>query len=236
MPIHVENLSYVYGSGRLIRPVLKGVSFNVQEGEILIVTGPSGSGKTTMLTILGALRPFTEGSVRVLNDDLKNLSAKALLRVRQRIGFIFQRHNLLKSLTVIENVESGLHLLRENDAEMDRIRAKAMLEAVGLGERTNDKPENMSGGEQQRVAVARALVRLPDLIIADEPTASLDAASGRLVANLIRDLATKFGCMAILSTHDERIFDIADRRLHVVEGTLQPIVSDRRRIPAAEQQ
>jgi putative ABC transport system ATP-binding protein len=222
MPVSVRDLTYAYGRGHLARLVLKGVSLDVQDGEVIIITGPSGSGKTTLLTILGALRSFSEGEVAIHGVSLQGQGTDALLRMRGRIGFIFQRHNLLKSLTAYENVESGLHLLPESDREMNRARAHAMLEAVGLGTRGSDYPENMSGGEQQRVAVARALVRLPDLIIADEPTAALDAASGRLVADLIRGIARKLGCAVIMATHDERVFDIADTRLRMEDGVLVP--------------
>jgi len=219
--LRVEDLSYSYGTGSLARVVLKKVSFSVSEGEVIIITGPSGSGKTTLLTIIGAMRPFREGSVQFQGHDLAGMTESGLLDVRQRIGFVFQRHNLLKSLPVIENVESGLHLLPETDKEMNRMRAEAMLEAVGLGGRGADYPENLSGGQQQRVAVARALVRMPDMIIADEPTAALDAESGRKVMDVVRHVATQLGCTVLISTHDERIFDVADRRLHIEDGMLQ---------------
>lgn len=219
----MDRLSYSYGTGRLTRAVLKEVSFSVSEGEVIIITGPSGSGKTTLLTIIGALRPFREGSVRFQDQDLGGMSEAGLLDIRQRIGFVFQRHNLLKSLPVIENVESGLHLLPETDTEMNRMRAEAMLEAVGLGGRGADYPENLSGGQQQRVAVARALVRMPDMIVADEPTAALDAESGRRVMEVVRNVASQLGCTVLISTHDERIFHVADRRLHIEDGVLQVV-------------
>ena len=223
MPVIVQNLRYTYGEGALAREVLKGISFTAEDGEVLIVTGPSGSGKTTMLTIVGALRPFTDGQVAVHGLDLRGAGTEELLDVRQRIGFVFQRHNLLKSLTVYENVESSLYVLAESDESTNRARAQAMLEAVGLGDRGNDFPEMMSGGQQQRVAIARALVRLPDLIIADEPTASLDAESGRLVMNKMRDLAVQLGCVIVIATHDERVFDVASRRLHMEDGHLREV-------------
>ena len=223
MPVVVEDLRYTYGEGALARQVLKGISFTAEDGEVLIVTGPSGSGKTTMLTIVGALRPFLDGRVAVHGLDLGGAGIDALLDVRQRIGFVFQRHNLLKSLTVYENVESSLYVLAESDESTNRARAQAMLAAVGLGDRGDDYPEQMSGGQQQRVAIARALVRLPDLIIADEPTAALDAESGRLVMSVMRDLATRLGCVILIATHDERVFDIGDRRLHMEDGRLHEV-------------
>ncbi|MES2495950.1 MAG: ATP-binding cassette domain-containing protein [Pseudomonadota bacterium] len=223
MPVEVEDLRYTYGKGALAREVLKGVSFTADDGEVLLITGPSGSGKTTMLTIVGALRPFAEGQVSVHGLALRGASTEALLDIRQRIGFVFQRHNLLKSLTVYENVESSLYVLDESDESSNRPRAQAMLDAVGLGDRGHDFPEMMSGGQQQRVAIARALVRLPDLIIADEPTAALDSESGRLVMNKMRDLAVQLGCVIMIATHDERVFDIANRRLHMEDGHLREV-------------
>jgi putative ABC transport system ATP-binding protein len=223
MPVVVQDLRYTYGEGALAREVLKGVSFTVEDGEVVIVTGPSGSGKTTMLTIVGALRPFSDGEVSVHGLSLRGADTEALLEVRQRIGFVFQRHNLLKSLTVYENVESSLYVLAESDETSNRPRAQAMLEAVGLGDRGHDFPEQLSGGQQQRVAVARALVRLPDLIMADEPTAALDAESGRMVMNKMRELATQLGCVVIIATHDERVFDVASRRLHMEDGRLREV-------------
>ena len=223
MPVIVQDLRFTYGEGALAREVLKGVNFTIDDGEVVIVTGPSGSGKTTMLTIVGGLRPFTQGEVLVHGLALRGADTEALLDIRQRIGFVFQRHNLLKSLTVYENVESSLYVLDESDESTNRPRAQAMLEAVGLGDRGNDFPEMMSGGQQQRVAIARALVRLPDLIIADEPTASLDAESGRLVMNKMRDLAMQLGCVIMIATHDERVFDVANRRLHMEDGRLREV-------------
>src|SRR4051812_46700515 len=131
MPVVVEDLRYTYGEGALAREVLKGVTFTAEDGEVVIVTGPSGSGKTTMLTIVGALRTFSEGHVSVHGLDLRGADTEALLDVRQRIGFVFQRHNLLKSLTVYENVESSLYVLAESDESTNRPRAQAMLDAVG---------------------------------------------------------------------------------------------------------
>lgn len=223
MPVTAAGLAYSYGTRHLTRHVLKDVSFTAEDGEVTIITGPSGSGKTTLLTILGALRSSTIGRVSVHGAELGLLDKKGLIEARQRIGFIFQRHNLLKSLSVYENVESGLHLLPESDPAMDRIRAHAMLESVGLGTRGKDFPDMLSGGEQQRVAVARALVRMPDLIIADEPTAALDAESGLLVVNLIRKLANMLGCTVIMATHDERSFFAADVRLHMEDGRLRKL-------------
>ena len=197
-----------------------GVSFTARDGEVLIVTGPSGSGKTTLLTILGALRPFVEGEVSVNGLCLRDADIDDILNLRRRIGFVFQRHNLLMSLTLYENVEASLYMLPKSEEGAERARAQAMLAALGLGDRGSDFPASLSDGQQQRVAIARALVRLPDLIIADEPTASLDVETCNLAMKVTRDFATRQGCVIIMATHDERVFHIADRRLHMEDGHL----------------
>ena len=214
----VEDLSYAYGSGGGRRTVLNGLSCHVGRGEVVMVTGPSGSGKTTLLSIVGALRGFGQGSVRLDGTELCGLAERELIPLRHRIGFIFQRHNLLRSLSVLANVESGLQTPGGSDRNARRGRARAMLEAVGLGDRCDDHPDDLSGGQQQRVAVARALARMPAVIIADEPTASLDAEAGRVVMEVIRSLANQVGCSVLVSTHDERIFGFADRRIHIGDG------------------
>jgi putative ABC transport system ATP-binding protein len=219
-PIAVENLNHYFGRGPLRRQILCDITASIPAGEIVIVTGPSGSGKTTLLTLVGALRATQEGSVRVLGEELSRARDTTLERVRQRIGFIFQQHNLLGALSARENVELGLRVGRQlPKSELGR-RACAMLEAVGLGEHAEKKPEQMSGGQRQRVAIARALVGEPALVLADEPTASLDRASGREVVDRMQTLAREHGTTILLVTHDNRILDVADRILHLEDGRL----------------
>jgi putative ABC transport system ATP-binding protein len=219
-PIAVENLNHWFGTGPLRRQVLCDITTTIPKGEIVIVTGPSGSGKTTLLTIVGALRSAQEGSVRVLGQELRGAKSGVLEEVRKRIGFIFQQHNLLSALTASQNVELGLRVTGRFSPVDLRQRASAMLEAVGLGAHADKKPDQMSGGQRQRVAIARALVGEPAMLLADEPTASLDRASGREVVDRMQSLAKEHGTTILLVTHDNRILDIADRILHLEDGQL----------------
>jgi putative ABC transport system ATP-binding protein len=214
------HVDHHFGTGALRKQILFDVSLAVPPGEIVILTGPSGSGKTTLLTLIGALRAAQEGSVRVLGQELRGASEAALVQVRRQIGYIFQLHNLLDSLTVSQNVQMSLRGetgLKPRDAEE---RAREMLTSVGLAEHARRYPEHLSGGQKQRVAIARALAGRPRIILADEPTASLDRKSGREVVDRIHDLAKREGAAVVLVTHDNRILDIADRIIHLEEGRL----------------
>jgi putative ABC transport system ATP-binding protein len=221
MPIRVEGLSHHYGRGALRKQILFDVGVEIPQGEVVIVTGPSGSGKTTLLTLVGALRSTQEGSVEVLGSQLRGASGATLESVRRRIGFIFQSHNLLGALTALQNVELGLRVTgRFPHAGARRKQALAMLDAVGLGERVHYKTGQLSGGQRQRVAIARALAAEPAMLLADEPTASLDKQSGREVVDRMKTLARDQGCTILLVTHDNRILDIADRIVHLEDGRL----------------
>jgi len=218
-PIQLEGVNHYFGAGALRKQILHGVSVELRAGEIVIVTGPSGSGKTTMLTLIGALRSAQEGSVRVLGEQLRGASPSTLERVRRDIGYIFQAHNLLDALSATQNVMLSLLLDRVSKRE-SRKRAREWLEAVGLGERLDHHPSQLSGGQRQRVAIARALAGSPRIVLADEPTASLDKQSGREVVDLMQGLARKQGVTVLLVTHDNRILDIADRIVHLEDGRL----------------
>ena len=219
-PIIIENLSHHFGKGNLRKQILFDVNVEIPQGEIVIVTGPSGSGKTTLLTLVGALRSTQVGSVRVLGEELRNASPAILEKVRRQIGFIFQQHNLLGALSAVQNVELGLRVTGRYNAAGRRKAAIAMLEAVGLGQRLHYKAEQLSGGQRQRVAIARALAAEPSMLLADEPTASLDKQSGREVVDRMKKLAKDQGCTILLVTHDNRILDIADRIVHLEDGRL----------------
>ncbi len=218
-PIVVDGLSYGFGAGELRCPVLHEVSARIDPGEIVILTGPSGSGKTTLLTLIGALRSFDEGSVKVLGQELCGGGAALLERVRRRIGFVFQAHNLLESLRAWQNVQLAALLQGDSLAEA-RGCAVETLERVGLADRVEHYPSELSGGQRQRVAIARALAGRPRILLADEPTASLDARTGREVVELMRDLARNDGVTVVLVTHDSRVLDVADRILHLEDGRL----------------
>jgi putative ABC transport system ATP-binding protein len=217
--IAVEGLSHHYGSGELRKQILFDISTSIEAGEIVIVTGPSGSGKTTLLTLVGALRSAQEGSLRVLGQELRGASASTLESVRKQIGYIFQAHNLIEALSARQNVEMALRL-HGGTATSIRDRAEQMLTAVGLGERMGHHPSQLSGGQRQRVAIARALASEPRIVLADEPTASLDKESGRDVVDRIQVLAREQGVPVLLVTHDNRILDVADRIVHLEDGRL----------------
>lgn len=218
--IPVEAVNHFYGKGALRKQILFDINVEIPEGEIVIVTGPSGSGKTTLLTLIGALRSTQEGSLKVLDRELGGASNATMAEMRRNIGFIFQQHNLVAALSAFENVELGLGVTRRYQGQALRNRASEMLEAVGLGERMNHKPEQMSGGQRQRVAIARALASEPALLLADEPTASLDKESGREVVDRMRTLANEQGTTILIVTHDNRILDVADRIVHLEDGKL----------------
>jgi len=219
-PIQVTDLCHTFGKGELSKQILFDITTEIPKGEIVIVTGPSGSGKTTLLTLVGALRSSQEGSIEVLGEQLCGAKAATLEKVRKQIGFIFQQHNLLLALTAVENVELGLRVTGKISRAELRRRSIAMLEAVGLADRVNYKPEQLSGGQRQRVAIARALVSEPLMLLADEPTASLDKQSGRDVVERMKSLAKEKGTTILLVTHDNRILDIADRIIHLEDGRL----------------
>ena len=222
MPVALEGVSYIYGKGTLKKQILFDISASVRAGEVVILTGPSGSGKTTLLTLMGALRSAQQGSVKVLGHELNRARERTLVKVRRQIGYIFQSHNLLESLTIGQNVQMGLRL-DPSGRKNSKQRIAAVLERVGLADHINKHPGELSGGQKQRAGIARALVNRPRVILADEPTASLDKQSGRDVVELIQELAREDGAAVVLVTHDNRILDIADRILHLEDGHMKPL-------------
>ena len=223
-PIQVENVSYFFGKGELRKQILFDVSTEIAAGEIIILTGPSGSGKTTLLTLIGALRSCQEGVVKVMGNDLSAASEADLVQVRRKIGYIFQQHNLLGSLTVAQNVQMALELLGERSRKDWLPRIETVLDQVGIAEHMHKLPDQLSGGQKQRIGIARALVHHPSIILADEPTASMDKHSGRDVVELIQRLAREEGAAVVLVTHDNRILDIADRILHLEDGRIKNLM------------
>ncbi len=218
--ISVRNLNHYFGQGTLEKQALFDINLDVFQGEIVIMTGPSGSGKTTLLTLMGGLRSAQEGSLKILGQEMRGASKYQLTQVRRQIGYIFQAHNLLTFLTAQQNVRMSLELHEEMLNQDMNAKVTAILEQVGLGNRTNYYPDNLSGGQKQRVAIARALVSHPKIVLADEPTAALDKKSGRDVVEMMQRLAKEQGCAILLVTHDNRILDIADRIVHMEDGRL----------------
>lgn len=219
MAVRIRGLNFFFGQGDLRKQVLYDVDLDLPYGQIVIMTGPSGSGKTTLLTLIGALRTVRQGSLSVLDQEIVGLGRSQLVDVRRNIGFIFQAHNLFDSLTASKNVEMAIELTE--DWQEKRERAVEMLTQLGLSDRVDYKPKSLSGGQKQRVAIARALVNQPPLILADEPTAALDKKSGRDVVTLMQQLAKEEGRTILMVTHDNRILDVADRIITMVDGRLE---------------
>lgn len=220
--IALEDVSYSYGKGALKKQILFDITAQIDAGQIVILTGPSGSGKTTLLTLIGALRSAQTGSVKVLGRELLKAKERALIKARRQIGYIFQSHNLLDSLTIHQNVRMALQLAGVGGSTA-RDRIGEVLERVDLKEHEHKYPRELSGGQKQRAGIARALVTRPQIILADEPTASLDKHTGRYVVELIEDLAREDGSAVILVTHDNRILDVADRIMHLEDGHMRPL-------------
>jgi len=218
--IRVRHLNHSFGEGENLTRILDDINLEIFPGEIVIMTGPSGSGKTTLLTLLGALRTVQEGSMEIMSRQISSLSAEQLVDVRRNIGFIFQAHNLFKSLTAVQNVRMALELKHNNHAYIQE-RAVECLTMLGLEHRLNHKPEQMSGGQKQRVAVARAIANKPRLILADEPTAALDEQMSRIVVNILRSMADRERTTCLVVTHDNRIIDVADRLVNMVDGRIK---------------
>ena len=217
--IAISGLNHYFGRGELRKQILFDLHLNVYPGEIVILTGPSGSGKTTLLTLAGGSRSAQEGSLKVLGQEIQGARRWRLMQVRRQVGYIFQAHNLLTFLTAKQNVRMSLELHGEYLQDPDQL-AIDMLNAVGLGNHINRYADALSGGQKQRVAIARALASHPKLVLADEPTASLDKQSGRDVVEIMQRLAKEQGCTILLVTHDNRILDIADRIIHMEDGRL----------------
>ncbi len=217
--VRVEHVNHHYGEGVSRNQVLFDNCLELEAGQLVIMTGPSGSGKTTLISLVGALRSVQEGRIRILDRDLTGLAQQELVDMRRNLGFIFQAHNLFDSLSAYENVKMALQLGGCSAGEM-RQRGVHMLERLGLGHRVDYKPRSLSGGQRQRVAVARALVNRPKLVLADEPTASLDKESSATVVSLLKELTVNEGCTVMMVTHDNRILELADRIVNMVDGKI----------------
>ncbi|EGC0090101.1 ABC transporter ATP-binding protein [Listeria monocytogenes] len=221
MTLIMKNISKNYQDGEQVIEVLKNVSLEVAQGEFVAIVGPSGAGKSTFLSIAGALLSPTEGEIAIGGTTLNNMSEKALTKVRlDKVGFIFQGANLIPYLSVRDQLLVIAELSGEKGSAAKE-RADKLLQELGLTARQNNYPESLSGGEKQRVAIARALMNDPDIILADEPTASLDANRGHKVVQMIADEVKRKNKAAIMVTHDERVLDLVDRVIRIEDGFLK---------------
>lgn len=217
----MKNISKNYQDGEQVIEVLKNVSLEVAQGEFVAIVGPSGAGKSTFLSIAGALLSPTEGEIAIGGTTLNSMPEKALTKVRlDKVGFIFQGANLIPYLSVRDQLLVIAELSGEKGSAAKE-RADKLLQELGLTARQNNYPESLSGGEKQRVAIARALMNDPDIILADEPTASLDANRGHKVVQMIADEVKRKNKAAIMVTHDERVLDLVDRVIRIEDGYLK---------------
>jgi putative ABC transport system ATP-binding protein len=221
--LEAHGLTKVFGAGAGEVRAVDGVDLAVKRGEILLIMGPSGSGKTTLLTMLGGLMRPTSGTIRIGDAEITSMSERQLTAVRRKqVGFIFQSFNLLESLRAQENVEVVLNLCGRRGAEA-RTRAATLLTGLGLEERLNYSPRDLSGGEKQRVSIARALANDPLIVMADEPTANLDSRHGHEVVVLLREIARTQRRSVVIVSHDHRIREVADRVLWLEDGRIRDI-------------
>ena len=215
--IQIKNLTKRFGDLQ----VLKGVNLTIEKGEVVSIVGSSGAGKTTLLQLIGTLDKPTSGTILFDGEDLGRLNSKRLAAFRNKhIGFVFQSHQLLPEFTALENVVIPALIAGRKKAEAEA-EAMQLLQVMGLAERAQHKPAEMSGGENQRVAVARALINHPDVILADEPSGSLDSKNKEGLHKLFFDLRDRYGQTFVIVTHDETLASYTDRTLHMVDGVIE---------------
>ncbi len=221
--IEVRNVKKCYGKEQGLEcetEVLKGISLQIERGSFVSIMGPSGSGKTTLLDIMGALLRPTSGEVLIDGVKLSSLDDNGLARIRgKKIGFVFQQYNLIASLTATENVELPMRIMGMGK-ENARRRAVSLLRSVGLGHRLENRPSQLSGGEQQRVAIARALANEPEIILGDEPTGNLDTKTGESILGILKKLNKNKGYTIVLVTHDPRIAGYSDKVIKIRDGRI----------------
>lgn len=224
--VKLENVKKRYQMGEVEIMAADGIDFSIKKGEFAVVVGPSGAGKTTVLNILGGMDTATEGKVLVDGVDIAGYSQKKLTGYRRDdIGFVFQFYNLIPNLTALENVELALQICK------DPMDAREVLEEVGLGDRLYNFPAQLSGGEQQRVSIARALAKNPKLLLCDEPTGALDYNTGKSILKLLQDTCRKKGMTVILITHNSAIAPMADRVIKIKNGKVSKIVENEHPVP-----
>ncbi|HHF7022713.1 mutanobactin A system ABC transporter ATP-binding subunit MubX, partial [Streptococcus mutans] len=227
--IEFKNVSKRYKVGNQEIEAVKHVSFNIESGEFVVVLGASGAGKSTILNLLGGMDTVSEGQILVEGQDIVNFSEKELTKYRaEKIGFVFQFYNLISNLNTLENVEFAIEVSQKS------LNPKDILKRVGLSERLKNFPSQLSGGEQQRVSIARAIAKNPLLLLCDEPTGALDYETGKEVLQLIKELNESTKKSVVLITHNSAISKIADKVIHVRSGQIEKIEYNSDKIPVSE--
>ena len=211
--VKLEEITKIYKMGEVEIRAADRISFSISKGEFVVIVGPSGAGKTTVLNILGGMDTATSGTLLVDSENVTAYNAKKLTEYRRKdIGFVFQFYNLVPNLTALENVELALQICK------DPLDAKEVLEEVGLGDRLGNFPAQLSGGEQQRVSIARALAKNPKLLLCDEPTGALDYNTGKSILKLLQNMCRMRGMTVIVITHNQALAPMADRLIHIKNG------------------
>ena len=227
--IEVKNLSKIYQMGEVKIKAIENVSFSIDEGELVVILGPSGAGKTTILNILGGMDSPTSGKIIIDGTDISKYNRKELTKYRRYdIGFVFQFYNLVGNLTALENVELANQICK-NPRD-----SKETLKSVGLGDRTDHFPAQLSGGEQQRVSIARALAKNPKILLCDEPTGALDSKTGKMIIELLQDTCHQTKTTTIIITHNAIIAEIADKIIRVKNGTIESTLVNKNPKPVKE--
>ena len=219
MYIEFKDVSKVYFQGKIKITALDKINFGINKGELVVILGPSGAGKTTLLNILGGIDTASNGSIFVAGKDISKLNEHELTKYRRTdIGFVFQFYNLIQNLTALENVELAVQLCKEH------LEPKEILTKVGLEKRLNNFPSELSGGEQQRVAIARSIAKNPKLLLADEPTGALDFKTGKQILKLLEDVCRKEKMTVVIITHNSVLASMADKVIKINNGTISDII------------
>ena len=227
--IELKDVYKIYQMGEVDIKALNGVSFSIDKGELVCILGASGAGKTTCLNLLGGMDTATSGSLKVDNKEITTLNSKQLIEYRRLdIGFVFQFYNLVQNLTALENVELAVQLCK------DHLDPKTMLEKVGLGDRLNNFPSQLSGGEQQRVSIARAIAKKPKLLLCDEPTGALDYKTGKQILKLLEETCRKENMTVIIITHNTLIAPMADKIIKFRNGQVEDVIINKNPTPVEE--